>query len=327
GGAGCASCMNDQWGNQSSWGWDDPSGYGQGYGNFENFDNCGFVPRASFYGIIDALYWTRTKGSFIGTTFGGLPGFDYDWGVRATLGGRTDQVSGYELSFLGIMPLEQERQILSPGGGINALFEPAGGLNFGHVSSFFNMVEANQFARSRLYSVEFNRVRWGWDIVKTHIGLRYIHFDDQYLLRSRNFFNNQGEMELAARNDLFGPNVGIDLFYDVGRRTSFSWFLKAGGYANSQRTSFELTNNGTQFVNNRDSNGRFSGSVDGGVNAHMHLRQNARLRAGYSVLYLYKVASATENYPAFVTPLTGLSSDTKSSVFFHGATFGLEFYR
>lgn len=321
--------MGDQWGSHAPWGWNGSNDYGSGdgYGSLENFENCGFVPRASFYGIFDALYWTRTKGSFVGTTFGGLSGFDYDWGIRGTLGGRIDQVTGYELTFLGLVPLEQERQILSPGGGINALFEPAGGLNFGHVSSFFNAVETNQFAETRLYSVELNRVRWGWDIVKTHIGLRYVYFDDSYLLRSRNIANVTGEMEITAKNNLFGPNVGIDLFYDVGRRASFSWFLKAGGYANAQRTSFELTNNGIQFVNNRDSNGRFSGTIDAGVNAHLHLRRNARIRGGYSALYMYKVASATENYPAFVTPLTGLNTDTKSSIFFHGATFGLEFYR
>ncbi len=320
GGTGCSECgmLAGPWSNS----------VGNNYQDFDQrFDCCGFVPGASEYAILDLLYWTRNQGGIVGTNFGGVRGYDYDFGGRVTLGQRPDRIHGREFTYFGILPLEQQTTQASGAANINARFIPLDGLGVFETSAFFNAVETTQRTETEFHSVAFDRTRYGWDIVKTNIGLRYIYVDDKYSLASENFLGHEGVMGISGRNHLFGGNIGLDLFYDVGQRVSFSWFGKLGGYLNANRTSLDFTNRGVQYIANRDSSAQFAASIDLGVNAHYHINNNARFRLGYSGLWVTGVTTAGANYPQFLTPLAGLSADDESDVFFHGINFGIELFR
>lgn len=320
GGTGCNEC------GMLAGPWSDS--VGNNYQDFDQrFDCCGFVPGASEYAILDVLYWTRNQGGIVGTNFGGVRGYDYDFGGRVTIGQRPDRIHGREFTYFGIVPLEQSTTQTSAAANINARFTPLDGLGFFETSAFFNGVETTQRTETEFHSVAFDRTRYGWDIVKTNIGLRYIYVDDKYSLASENFAGHQGVMGISGRNHLFGGNIGLDLFYDVGRRVSFSWFGKLGGYLNANRTSLDFTNRGVQYIANRDSSAQFAASIDLGVNAHYHINNNARFRLGYGGLWVTGVSTAGANYPRFLTPVSGLSADDESDVFFHGFNVGFELFR
>ncbi|MEZ6095725.1 MAG: hypothetical protein R3C03_16100 [Pirellulaceae bacterium] len=159
------------------------------------------------------------------------------------------------------------------------------------------------------------------------MGIRYMWLDDQYSLASTNLSGDTGLFKLEANNHLLGPDLGLELLYDVGRRVSFSGKLKGGAYLDIFRHRTILGQNGTQFVGNENNSTNIAASLELGANAYYRLGPNARLRGGYDALWLYNVLSAHENYPAVITPLTGFDPDDARQMTFHGVSFGIEFYR
>lgn len=319
GGSGCSHCGLGGWNSLGNRSMLNLSG---------NCDNgCfGLLPCAQNYFIADVLYWTRNGGNVLGTNFGGVYDYDWNFGTQFTMGTRVDPLYGHELTYFGLFGLDAGHTDVSPAGEINANFTPSGGLTFANTSAFFDAVETTQTASSSLNSFQVNRVRLGWDVVQSHLGLRYIRFDEDYQLQSRNLSGDTGLLSLDARNNLIGPEVGIKLFYDVGRRISFSTHWKLGGYLNSYRTSTFLQNNGVTRVDNSDSGTGFAASFDLGANAHIHLTQRLRLRGGYGILWLWDVASVTGNFPSSLTPASGTSTNDSENAIFHGANVGFEYY-
>lgn len=286
----------------------------------------GLLPCTQNYFIADVLYWTRNGGNVVGTDFGGVYDYDWNFGTQVTMGTRVDPLYGHELNYFSLFNLDAGHTDLSPAGDIDARFVPNSGLSYANTSAFFDAVETTQTAQSNLNSFQVNRTRLGWDVVQSHLGLRYIRFDDDYLLRSRNLSGDTGSLSLNSRNNLIGPEVGIKLFYDVGRRISFSTHWKLGGYLNAYRTSTFLQNNGITRVNNSDSGTGFAASLDLGANAHIHLTQRLRLRGGYGILWLWDVASVTGNFPSSLTPASGTSTNDSQNAIFHGTNVGFEYY-
>ncbi len=290
------------------------------------FDDCGYVSPAERYFQADALYWRRSDGGIIGTTFGGVSNNDWNWGWRGTLGWRQDEIIGYELTYFGFQPFSDTVRQTSPAGLIDARFFPAGGYNFALLDSFYDAEVTRQTMQSRLHSVGLSRVRFGWDVVKTSFGMRYIWFDDQYQLASQSGAD-LGLFQSKAVNNLFGPDLGLELLYDVGRRISFSGKIKGGLFINFNRYETNVANNATQLVAARVDRTDWAGSLELGANAYFKLGRHARLRGGYDGFWLFDVASVTENYPTFVTPLTGQTPGADRDAKFHGVSFGLELFR
>lgn len=290
------------------------------------FDNCGYVSSASRYFQADALYWRRSDGGILGTNFGGVPNDNWNWGWRGTLGWRQDEIIGHELSYFGFQPFADTVNQTSPGGLIDARFFPAGGYNFGLLNSFYDADATSQTMQTRLHSVGFSRVRFGWDVVKTTFGMRYIWLDDKYQLASQSGAN-VGLFQTKAINQLIGPDLGLELLYDVGRRISFSGKVKGGLYIDFNRQDTNVANNVNQLVASRIDRTDWAGSLELGANAYFKLGQNSRLRGGYDGFWLFDVSSVTNSYPNFVTPLTGSSPWDDRTVKFHGVSFGIEFFR
>lgn len=293
----------------------------------DRFNACGSVSQARRYLIAEALYFDRADGTVANSNFGSLGNFDWNLGWRFTLGNRSDATRGRELTYFGTLPLEQTINRTDPLGRISARFGSADGFTGIETTAFRNGVEQNQFKETSIHSLEFNRVSWGWDVIKTFVGLRYIHVDDEYQMFSRNRFGEIGSFEMEARNNLIGPHIGGELFYDVGYRLSYSLVGKAGLYANFNRVDTRLINAGARFIDAEDDNGTVSGSLELGFVAHYQLNRRARLRAGYNVLWLGEVASVSDNVPAILTPTTGTGTSDSDDMLFHGLSFGLEIYR
>jgi len=296
-------------------------------GGGTRYGMCGFCPDASRYVVADGLYWSRSDGGVVGNNFGGVGGTDvWSGGLRITVGARRDAVSGVEATFMGLSSITDSLTSTSGAGNINANFTTSGGFNSVQTGSFYNATQTYQETNTQLYSIALNRVRYSWDVARTHCGIRYLSLQDDYLYSSTSAAGT-GTYTLNAMNNMFGPEAGLDLYYDVGRRVSFSGFGKAGGYLNFTQIDSDLINNGFQFLNNRNTDVDLAASLELGINAHLHLTNHTRLRVGYNGMWLWGVASYDDNFPTTMSPTTGFGTDNSSSTFLHGANFGLEIYR
>jgi hypothetical protein len=322
---GCQSCIEA--GGVSDCPTCNPSGsYGRDHRRLSRHGYFGAISNARRYGEVDLLYMSRTDGSIVFSNFGGLGSFDFDLGWRATLGRRDDETQGSELSYFGTQDLSKSVNRFDASSRLSALFAPAGVIDAGLTTPFFDANIQNETMQTRLHSAEINRVRWAWDVVKSFVGVRYIYVDDSY-----NMFSQRGvdtaEYDLQSINNLIGVHIGRELFYDVGYRVSFSGLGKAGVYANVNRFNVDVSNNGTPFLSNRTDSSTFSTSLELLLNAHYQINRRARIRAGYQALLLDEVYSVSDNLTGTLSPFAGSRKPDKDSMFFHGLSAGIEFYR
>ena len=287
----------------------------------------GSVPNARRYMHIEGLYISRTDGDIVNSNFGGLGNFNGNAGWRVTFGSRSDVTRGNEFSYLGTSSLEDSITRNDPAGRLSALWSVSPFFSGGELSPFTNSVSQTESKETKLHSIEFNRVRWGWDVIKTFVGFRVIHVGDEYRFNSTNNVGEQGEFSMDIENNLIGFHVGEELFYDIGYRTSFSAAGKLGLYGNVSQADTVLSKDGIQILNANDDNGTVSGSIDFNLSAHYQINQRARLKAGYNALWLGNVSSVSDNIPSTISPFTGSGVSDTDDMFFHGISIGLEFYR
>ena len=289
------------------------------------FGCSGSVTCARRYVQLEALGWKFEDTNFSGTNAGGLGEYDVELGWRATIGRRFDATAGDEISYLGGM-WDKSRTITDPSGRLSAQFLvgiPFVPANFSTFTSAFVQTEMRE---SDLHSIEYNRVKWGWDVVKTFWGIRGTYLRDEYSLFTNDGFGT-GLMEVEAQNFLIGPQWGGKLFYDVGYRTSYSVGLKLGAAANFMNLDTMVTNAGTTFVDNESDSTNFSGHLELNGFAHYQLTPQARLRFGYNLLILWKMATATDNYPFILDSNAGGSIRDSEDLYFHGLSGGIEIFR
>ena len=301
-----------------------------------DYGTYGSVSSARRYAYLEFLYLTREDGDISNSNFNPLGEFDFDAGWRFTLGQRSDMTSGREISYFGTAGIEASQVTNNADNRLNALFIPDGqALLTSDLSAFFNASQNVQFKETSLHSLEYNRVRWGWDVLKSFVGLRYIYFDDEFQFNSTaptfDAFGNptteSGEFRIDTVNHLLGAHIGAELFYDIGYRFSVSGVSKFGVYANINEVDNFLENGGTTLLDTEDNNATISTTYEVQLLAHYQIRQTARLRLGYNAIFLGSVATTEENFSPFVSPFTGVSGSDDDDAFIHGFTFGLEIYR
>ena len=301
----------------------------------EQFNASGANAYARRYLIAEALYFNRTDGTISNSNFGTLSNFDAAGGARVTVGRRTDSTRGTEFQYSGIDSVEETQQIFSPGGLANASFVPSGGLNFGNLQSFFNATEQTQSTETYFHSLEFNRVKWGWDVIKSYVGVRYLYVDDEYSLFSQSgppFAQQNGSFETAAVNHLIGPIIGGELYYDVGYRWSLSGVSRAGAYLNINRFDTHLTNDNIEFIDAEDDSTTIAFSYEFGINAKYRVNNRSQFRIGYNILFLDNVSTVSNNLTNEgggipISPTFGTSTSDSGDIFFHGLSLGFEIYR
>ena len=311
------------------------------------FNSSGANAYARRYAIAEVLYFDRTEGQINNSNFGSLNNFDPGVGARITVGQRTDSTRGREFQYSGLDAAEQTLEVFQPTGLAQSQFVPTGGLTGGNLQAFFNATEQSQSAETYFHSLEFNRVKWGWDVIKSYVGLRYIYVDDEYTLFSQSASlvdpvtgaiaapAENGFFQLAATNHLIGPHIGGELYYDIGYRWSLSGVSRLGAYLNINTFDTNLVNDGTEFINAEDTNTTISFTYEIGVNAKFRLTRQAQFRVGYNILFFDNLATASDNLlndPAFgggipVSPTLGSTTTDEESVLFHGLSLGFEIYR
>ena len=281
----------------------------------EDFGTFGLVSAARSYVHAEALVFTRGDGDISSPNIAALNDFGFGGGLRLTFGRKSESINGTELSILALTDIDEEASITS--------------------SPEFGVFEdtQDQSKESDLYSVEYNRVSYGWDVVKTFVGVRYIRFDDSYQLdqvSSTSAFDNFTSLD--ATNNLFGAHVGGELFYDIGYRWSGSIRGKYGVFLNIY--DFDSTNgpspNGpfsdSPTFSNESNDVTVATAAELNFLAHYQIRTNLRFQAGYNLIFVGNVAGVAENV-GIGPSLNGPDVSDGDDVFFHGLSFGLEFYR
>ena len=341
---GCATCGNSLVDGSCS-----TCGPGAAYSDgpvIRDFGTFGSVSAANKYLYLDALVMTRADGDIENSNFGTLNDFDFTGGLRATYGVRNDSIFGSEISFFGLPSVEQSISRTDPlianptfpgdqGGRLTTFFLPVTGAPS---DAFTGATAQSQRKESDLYSVEFNRVNWGWDLIKTFSGIRMLSFQDSYNVQSTSFrtatdaLGNtiaapvEGDFTLDASNFLVGAQVGGELFYDVGYRWSASGFGKFGIFANFNDFDTNF-NNGNFNTSSESDNATVSTVAELGALLHYQIRTNLRFRAGYQGFFIGNVATTADNLGNSAGLFTGAEANDSDDVFFHGFNFGLEFYR
>ena len=206
---------------------------------------------------------------------------------------------------------------------------------------FFNATSQTQEKSSQLFSAEYNRINWGWDVLKTFVGVRYIYFDDSFsLFSSDGTAAGNGFLTQDSVNNLFGIHGGGELFYDVGFRTSASLTAKFGGYVNAANVDTNVFNAGAQVLNQETDDGAIASTIEIGAMSHFQLSPQSRFRLGYDIFLLWGAFTVENNIPrdtfasSFQTSFATLDSSTGTNlntsnepVFLHGLSFGFEIFR
>lgn len=303
------------------------------------FGCCGSVVSAGYYLFAEGLIWTRGDGEVQLSNFFGLDQFDTDGGLRITLGYRQNATRGREFTYFGTTDITEERTFTSANNQLNATFVGVGGIGFQQTSSFFNAFSQTQRKSTQLQSLEYNRINWSWDLLKTILGVRYIYFDDSYSFFSSNNFSN-GLFVQDAVNNLFGVHGGMELFYDVGYRTSVSGTAKFAGLINAANVDTNLFNAGVQSLAQDVDDSSFAGTIELGFMSHIQLNPRARFRVGYDLFFLWGAFTVANNIPRdtfsngnlvgtpVISPNTGTDLNTNNpAVFFNGLSLGFEVFR
>lgn len=292
----------------------------------EQFAECGTVSAATRYVVAEGLYLTRRDGTIANSNFGALSNFDWTGGARVTLGHRMDQIQGNEFSYFGTNEFTQGNLHIDPVGRINARFTAGDGFLNSEISAFKNAVVQAEQKQSEIHSLEFNRVTWGWDVVKNYVGIRYIYNEDSYVMASRNALNESGLFEVYVTNNLIGPNFGSEMYYDVGYRLSGTFVARGGLYASLGQVRTKLNNGGTQFLDVEDNASTLGGTLELGFNGRFKLAKRTSLRFGYNFLWLDRVSEAANNVPRVITPSIGSDASNANQMQYQGANLGLEIF-
>ncbi len=317
----------------------------------ENQFGCsGSVPNAAYYLMVEVMALSRYDGDIQASSFFSLDDFGWEPGGRVTIGYRKNATMGRELTYYGTFKdVQQSVTITDPQNRLGAVFTPfssnpnslKSGFGAAELGSFFNANLQTQTKASEFHSLEYNRVKWGYDVIKTQVGLRYIYFDDAFSFFSDNG-NTNGTFNMHSINNLFGGSVGGELFYDVGYRASVSVWNTWGGYINLADFDTLLANNGLVALDKNVKVSHVASSIELGAMGHYQLNPRVRLRLGFEITWLWGLYTVNNNFPRVtdnpfinavdepnvVYPGTGSNLNTNASpVIWDGISFGMEIFR
>jgi hypothetical protein len=291
---------------------------------FEPFDgqgmpspDCGYGCPPSWVLTADGIYLNRGTDSQSSLSTGfRMPDFDYDTAGRVSLSHRFDCLIGWEVAYFG--PFEWTQSNQAAGAGLDSrIFAP--GLN---LSAFNNAVFHEQEYNSRIQSYEFSQKWWGWDVITTSAGVRFIDVEEDFFFNSTNALAETGSLEVLTNNHLFGGQLGLDLILPVGRFSTTTKF-RGSIYANFIDTSILITNAGAVELDTAEDEVDFAAFLELGYYVSYYLTPHIAVRAGYESMWLYGLALAPDQ---LANQFSGRRQavDTNGDVFYHGATAGVE---
>ena len=132
---------------------------------------------------------------------------------------------------------------------------------------------------------------------------------------------------------MIGPQIGGELYYDVGYRWSLSGVSRLGAYVNFNQSRERLINDGIRLIDEEDDNTSFAYTYELGLSAKYRLTSQAQFRVGYNLYFWDELATVSDNLrnsgagiplePSFLGGGTRDSDD----IFLHGLSVGFEIYR
>ncbi len=283
--------------------------------------DCGMACPRTWYAKAEAMYMQRVSQNQVTMTIntddysGSLDRFDFRPGGRITIGRIGDCLDGVELVYTGVTDWTENS--LLRGDDLNVRFES----DIFDLSTFNNAQVHRQEYRSDFHSIELNKKWWGWDVISTSVGLRFIYVREEYQFDSHNEIEGDGTFDLDMKNNLLGPQVGLDLYRSLGRWTG-AIESKAGVYVNYIEGNAGLVNAGEREFSIGDEKGQLGFEAEIGFHAKYQLLPRVNLQAGYEFWYLYGVATGTSQHSARLSRKRYL--DSKGEVFYHGGSVGVE---
>jgi hypothetical protein len=165
-----------------------------------------------------------------------------------------------------------------------------------------------------------------------YAGVRYVSINETllWLAQSVGAEAGTGSYLVTTHNNMVGPQIGGDLFYE---RTDWRLGIRTRAAAvvnwNSQRSTVRiLNNNGVPLVPNRDESvdthdAAFVGEI--GFVGSYHFRPNFALRASYDLMWVTNLALA-QNQLTF-NPALPAEISNSHSLFYQGLSLGFEIVR
>jgi hypothetical protein len=292
------------------YGWEPPA-YGP---------DCGFGCPPTWRIQAEYLLWNREGESNLSLSSGSrLTDFEYEEGGRITIGHKFDCAIGWEAVYTG--PFEWIQTTTATGAGTLNTVLQGNGVN---LSAFNGANLHTQTYRSRLQSFEASQKWWGWDVITTSAGVRYLDIEENYFFGSVDANGDLGTFNIRTRNLLVGPQLGIEMLFPIGN-ISFDTNIKGALMANFGESSVSLVNAGVSQINNNVDDIEFAALVQGGYFVRYAITPRIIARVGYEYLWIYGLGIAPEQInTVFVGASTGRSFDGQGDTFYHGAAGGIE---
>ena len=175
-----------------------------------------FACPRTWYAEADFVYLNRQSDEI--TLFGdnskGMDRLGFELGGRLTVGRLRDCTEGFEFVYIGPHEWVQSETRVGALDSLNSRFVGAGGVN---VSSFKFAERQWQRYESKLHSFELSRKWWGWDVISTSFGLRYMYIGEEIRHVSVDDTDGTGRFLIGTENNLVGPQLGFELFKPCGR--------------------------------------------------------------------------------------------------------------
>jgi len=263
----------------------------------------------------DGLLFSREDVEYSFSNAFDLGELGYEEGGRISLIRHIDCLDAWEISF--ISPIEWEESGQVAGVGLNSLLTSTT-LN---LSEFNNATLHEQLYQSQLGSLEFNRRWFGWDVISTFAGVRYLNLSEDFLFTSTGAAGT-GALAVETNNHLLGGQVGLEMMFPIGRWMTMST-MKGGLYGNSVDGNMSLVNNGVGQFNNRAEDIEFAATFEFGYHVSFQITPSIKVRGGYEFLWLYGISLAPDQVLAPLTAFTGDVLDDDET-YYHGATGGVE---
>ncbi|WP_417747839.1 Lpg1974 family pore-forming outer membrane protein [Rosistilla oblonga] len=176
---------------------------------------------------------------------------------------------------------------------------------------------------SDLHSLELGISRRLTESVRLTTGFRYLEIDDRIGFRL-DAAATPTTIDTAAQNRLYGGQIGLESELFRKGKWSLDGFGQVGLFGNAAKQS-TLLDTGVVQIRDAGDRGKFSFLAELGLNARRNLTSQLDLVAGYQIMWITSVAVASDElvHSNFIAPH---GVDASDSVFYHGATVGLEYH-
>jgi len=246
-----------------------------------------------------------------------LGDFGYQEGVRLSVVRHLDCLDGWEGAFIGGLEWEKSGQL--NGAGLTSRLSST----TVNLSEFSNATFQSQSYRSRLNGGEINRRWYGWDVISTLVGVRYLSINEDFIFNSTGA-GGAGFMSVGTDNNMAGPQIGVDLIFPIGKFSTRTT-IKGSLMGNRSETNVQLINAGTVEVANSSDTLKVASLLEMGYYLSYQATRRVRFYGGYEFLWLNGFATATSQVANPITSQTGSAVSTNNDVFFHGVSAGMEY--